>query len=357
MQPPQLRQFASRNELLEYMRSFSKTQGYAVTIKRSCSDRNGKIKNVVLGCDRSGFYRNRLNLSDDLHHKRTASRLINCPFELFGTRHDNIWHLEVRNSEHNHEASTDMSGHPIVRKLNVDQKELVKQMVVAGSRPRQILSTIHQNDLSLFAISRTIYNIMNSIRQERLDGHTPVQAFLDKLQGSDFEFEYRVGAPKDCITDRIPDKRNPCSNLFSLHDKLIKVSSATPDSPLKPCTETFKSTMGLPCHHIEFLESTYIIKDNCTNLQPLLQSLAHMYQFWPPHQQVAIHSQLEELVNTPPVVVENPVTSKPRGRPVGARNKNKRIIQRDPSTFEHVEKQSRQCGTCHQTGHNKRANQ
>ncbi|CAG8570341.1 11618_t:CDS:2, partial [Gigaspora rosea] len=66
----------------------------------------------------------------------------------------------------------------------------------------------------------------------------------------------------------------------------------------------------------------------------------------------SIYSQIEELVDTPPIVLENSVTKKPRGRPVGAENKNKRTTQKDLSAFEHVEKQSRQCGTCHQPGYN-----
>ncbi|CAG8854097.1 9027_t:CDS:1, partial [Gigaspora margarita] len=65
MQPPPPNQFASHTELLEYVWVFAKTQGYAVTIRRSRSDKRGEIKNMTLGCDRSGVYRNRLNLTDD----------------------------------------------------------------------------------------------------------------------------------------------------------------------------------------------------------------------------------------------------------------------------------------------------
>ncbi|CAG8568534.1 11929_t:CDS:2, partial [Racocetra fulgida] len=131
-------------------------------------------------------------LTNDTHHRKTASRLVDCLFELFGTRRSNVWYLENINPKHkNHEASTDMFGHLIVRRLNAEQKVMVKQMAAAGSRPCQILSTIHQNDPSSIVISKTVYNTMQSIRQERLDSHTPVQALLDELQGSDFEFEYQ----------------------------------------------------------------------------------------------------------------------------------------------------------------------
>ncbi|CAH1767204.1 3242_t:CDS:1, partial [Entrophospora sp. SA101] len=135
MLPPPIDQFSSYDELLAHVRAFVLTQGYAVTIKRTRTDVNGKVKNVTLRCDRGGSYRNSLNLTDDLRHRQTASRLLDCPFELHGTRRNGVWFLEVRNSEHNHEASEDMSGHPITRRLNTEQRELVQQMSAAGSHP------------------------------------------------------------------------------------------------------------------------------------------------------------------------------------------------------------------------------
>ena len=119
MLPPPIDQFSSYDELLAHVRAFVLTQGYAVTIKRTRTDVNGKVKNVTLCCDRGGSYRNSLNLTDDLRCRQTASRLLDCPFELHGTRRNGVWFLEVRNSEHNHEASEDMSGHPITYKGNL----------------------------------------------------------------------------------------------------------------------------------------------------------------------------------------------------------------------------------------------
>ncbi|CAG8681293.1 6640_t:CDS:2, partial [Cetraspora pellucida] len=88
-----------------------------------------------------------------------------------------------------------------------------------------------------------------------------------------------------------------CVSIFVLNkicNEWVKASSATPDSPLDPCTGTFKSTMGLPCSHIiserlaKFLEPTPPVNNDYTDFQPLLQSLAQAYQFWPPHQQATI---------------------------------------------------------------------
>ena len=95
MLPPPSGQFASRDELLAHVRAFAITQGYAVTVKRSRTDRQGEIKNVTLRCDRGGSYRNRLNLTADSHRRQTASRLLDCPFELFGTKRNGAWFLEI----------------------------------------------------------------------------------------------------------------------------------------------------------------------------------------------------------------------------------------------------------------------
>ncbi|CAG8754301.1 15429_t:CDS:2, partial [Gigaspora rosea] len=120
--------------------------------------------------------------------------------------------------------------------------------------------------------------------------------------------------------------------LNKIRDELIKASSATPDSPLKPCTGTFRSMMGLPCSHTiyERLEANQALQKADIHEHWWIQG-RHI-EFLDPT------DLLEELVNTPPIVLENPATKKPRGRPVSARNKNKRTMQRDLSAFDHVEK-------------------
>ena len=73
---------------------------------------------MTLRCDRGGSYKNTLGL--------TEGRLIDCPFELYADRHNDLWYLEVRNSNHNHDCS---EGHPIARNLSESQLK-----TVAGSR-------------------------------------------------------------------------------------------------------------------------------------------------------------------------------------------------------------------------------
>ncbi|CAJ0836910.1 6421_t:CDS:2, partial [Entrophospora sp. SA101] len=99
-----------------------------------------------------------------------------------------------------------------------------QQMSAAGSHPREILSTIHQSDLSSMATSRTIYNTLHSIREERLDGRTPIQALFDKLQESDFEFDYQR------------DHQNHITHLFFAHRISIALTRTYPVVLLLDCT-------------------------------------------------------------------------------------------------------------------------
>ncbi|CAJ0767110.1 18905_t:CDS:2, partial [Entrophospora sp. SA101] len=181
MLPPPIDQFSSYDELLAHVRAFVLTQGYAVTIKRTRTDVNGKVKNVTLHCDRAPWDQTQ-------------------------------WCL-VRNSEHNHKASEDMSGHPITRRLNTEQRELVQQMSAAGSHPCEILSTIHQSDLSSMATSRTIYNTLHSIREERLDGHEKEADYEWALTCISKIFN-GMSHPKVIVTDRELALMNAIGRIF-----------------------------------------------------------------------------------------------------------------------------------------------
>ncbi|CAG8662882.1 24206_t:CDS:2 [Cetraspora pellucida] len=52
MLPPASHQFTNYDKLLNYVRNFTRAQGYAITVKRTCSDKNDRIKNVLLKYNR-----------------------------------------------------------------------------------------------------------------------------------------------------------------------------------------------------------------------------------------------------------------------------------------------------------------
>lgn len=50
-----------------------------------------------------------LGLTERTRKRHKGTRLIDCPFELYAAKHNNLWYLEVRNAKHNHGCSEYMS--------------------------------------------------------------------------------------------------------------------------------------------------------------------------------------------------------------------------------------------------------
>ncbi|KAL4572135.1 hypothetical protein LXL04_018904 [Taraxacum kok-saghyz] len=119
----------------------------------------------------------------DKRKKNTGSRLINCPFQIVGKKgNDGAWVLKVKNLTHNHEPSTDMSGHRSFRRLLPDDVQSVKNMTLSGIPPRQILSSLRQRNKNLPAVSRTIYNLKAKIQKENLNNRSTVSTLFEEFE-------------------------------------------------------------------------------------------------------------------------------------------------------------------------------
>ncbi|CAG8672483.1 4385_t:CDS:2 [Acaulospora morrowiae] len=59
-------------------------------------------------------------------------------------------------------------------KLTKQQLERVREMTVSNSHPREIVSTLRQNDESTLVTNRDIYNACEQLRQQYLAGRTPI---------------------------------------------------------------------------------------------------------------------------------------------------------------------------------------
>ena len=71
-----IEKFSNRKKLIDTIRNLMLMEEYDTTIKRSKAN-----SYVILGCDRGGKYRATAPL--DRRTKTFASRLINCPFEVW----------------------------------------------------------------------------------------------------------------------------------------------------------------------------------------------------------------------------------------------------------------------------------
>jgi hypothetical protein len=57
--------------------------------KRTRKDHHN-LKNMTLRCDRSGSYENSLGLTERTRKRHKGTRLIDCPFELYAAKRNNL---------------------------------------------------------------------------------------------------------------------------------------------------------------------------------------------------------------------------------------------------------------------------
>ncbi|KAG5536356.1 hypothetical protein RHGRI_023956 [Rhododendron griersonianum] len=195
-------------------------QGYAISIKTSTKGRY-----ITLGCDRGGCYRNKWHVPMERRQRNTATRLINCPFEIRCKRlDDGFWVLEVKNGSHNHEPSSDMAGHPSFRRFSKEEIMTIEELTRSGVPPRQILSSLRLRNKKLQAVSRTIYNMKNKLQRENLAGRTTIQALFDELCEGDFTFKVAY------------DQNGCLTHLFIAHPLSITLTKSYTTIFVMDCT-------------------------------------------------------------------------------------------------------------------------
>ncbi|CAG8840789.1 13027_t:CDS:2, partial [Racocetra persica] len=117
-----------------------------------------------------------------------------CPFSLHGIKKDNMWILSINNSHHCHEPSQD------------------------------ILSSLRQNDPSISTTSQDVYNIRKKLYRENLKDRTPIQALVEELDKSQFEYNYQCNAD------------GHITHLFFAHHKSIELMHTYSSVLLMDCT-------------------------------------------------------------------------------------------------------------------------
>ncbi|KAJ1507067.1 Methylmalonate-semialdehyde dehydrogenase [acylating] mitochondrial [Coelomomyces lativittatus] len=107
MLPPPESTYSSKDEMLQSVKAFAITQGYALTILHSDNARNS----IVLKCDRGGKYTPSTGPTDQVC--TGSSQKVSCPFQLHAQllKVDGLWHVTVTEPQHNHKPSSNMAAH------------------------------------------------------------------------------------------------------------------------------------------------------------------------------------------------------------------------------------------------------
>ncbi|MBW0464153.1 hypothetical protein O181_003868 [Austropuccinia psidii MF-1] len=131
LHPPTEGEFQTLELLWKHMHDVARSQGYALSTLRSNITHN----QIEIGCDRSGTPNLNKNSS-----KTVTSRKLDCPFRLYARKYakKTTWTLEVKNSEHSHDATENIMAHPAFRKLNHQETSQLSQISESLLLPRQI---------------------------------------------------------------------------------------------------------------------------------------------------------------------------------------------------------------------------
>ena len=251
MDPPAESQYPTRNALVEAVQNHAKMNGYAITVKRSCSRDN----TVILGCDRGGQYRARNGITNETRRRNTSTRLCGCPFSLQGKMKNDIWYLTVKNPSHNHEPSTITTTHPIQRRMPIEVKNPVKQLTAAGVASRQVALVVRQATNHPL-IAQDVYNVQKQVRLENLAGKTPMESLVHVVKNSQYHYNY------------VTDAEGHVSHFFFAHPQSVELLNRYPDILLLDCTyktNRFKmpllSIVGATCTHQTYHVSFTFLKN------------------------------------------------------------------------------------------------
>jgi hypothetical protein len=180
MEPPIEQVFDTREQLLASIQQHALSHGYAITTIRSARDRN-----ISLGCDRGGVYKDHINALDGAKRRKTSTRRIDCPFRLYAKKliDTDQWEIQVRNPNHNHEADDNMIGHPIARRrqFTEEQRITIQHLSDTGSKPRHIISLMRKDQPNILIRQHDLYNIRADLRRKKLGNYTPLEFLRETL--------------------------------------------------------------------------------------------------------------------------------------------------------------------------------
>lgn len=156
---------------------------------------------------------------------------------------------------HSHDPSTDISGHPSFRKLEPDNIQIVKEMTLSGIPPRQILSSLRQQNPNIPATSRTIYNVKKKIRKDTLGGRSEINVLFEEFEKGGF------------LHDVKHDSQGRITHLFMAHPLSVKLAKSFSNIFVMDCTyKTNRINMplldiiGVSCFNTSFYSGFAFLK-------------------------------------------------------------------------------------------------
>ena len=190
--PPTDDDYYDLNSLIKSVNEFAGAQGYAVVKKRTQVSKKGVLRKAVLMCDRGGNYEAK---GHGIRRGNTTIKT-DCPFQAIASLGpDDMWHLTVKEPNHNHESSAPIS-HPSLRKSFMTPQilETIETQSNLNVPPQKIIAGLRVggDDEDPKFLTKDIYNAKASMKRKNLGSLTPIQALLRNLELGDWYYEHAV---------------------------------------------------------------------------------------------------------------------------------------------------------------------
>ncbi|TYG40109.1 hypothetical protein ES288_D12G066900v1 [Gossypium darwinii] len=196
------RVFESCEELMQWVQNTAFSLGYIIVTRRSKAKENGVVSYVTLICDRGGEYKFKES------SKKSGTKKTNCKFRLVGS---------VICDQHNHPPAQHMEGHAYARWLKENKKKLLVDLTSKNATPRDILSTLKEQDENNVSTQKTIYNARQKLHSSWNVSKTPIQVLMLLLNDKQFFTEFSIN-----------NISNELENLFFIHPRSLDIWRAFP---------------------------------------------------------------------------------------------------------------------------------
>ena len=239
--------FASRDEILQWVRSLAHDIGFVVVIMRSDTNTGvrGRASFLLIACERSGEYRPKKH---NLVRTCTGSRKCGCPFKLRAkpVLGGEGWMVKLICGVHNHEMAKSFVGHPYAGRLIKDEKIVVADMMKSMVKPRNILLTLKEHNDNSYTIIKQIYNARQAYHSSIRESNTEMQQLMMLLDRDQYIHKHRL---KD---------DNVVRDLFWSHPDAVKLTNSCnlvfflSTIPTKQISTNFRCLILLVLHQQEW---------------------------------------------------------------------------------------------------------
>ncbi|PPR97767.1 hypothetical protein GOBAR_AA22903 [Gossypium barbadense] len=167
----------SREELMQWVQNTTFSLGYIIVTRRSKAKENGVVSYVTLICDCGSEYKFKES------SKKFGTKKTNCKFRLVGSylKQYDGWTLRMICDQHNHPPAQHMEGHAYARRLKENEKKLLGDLTSKNVTPRDVLSTLKEQDENNISTLKTIYNARKKLHSSQNVDKTPIQFSVNNI--------------------------------------------------------------------------------------------------------------------------------------------------------------------------------